>query len=242
MADAFPRFTPLGLDGLLVSFSDRLDEAANRAALAYGAALRAENWEGVTEVATSLASAFLSFDPGQARYDDLASRAETLAHSRDWTDATLPTGGRLFTIPACFEDPFGPDLADAARLAGVSPETAIAELCAEPLRALALGFAPGQAYLGELPDHWAIDRQTDLTRVETGAIVTAVQQVIVFATSGPTGWRQVGMTRFHGFRPDNADAPIALQPGDEIQLKRVGADAFATLSAPDGGATVEDIA
>ena len=183
----------------------------------------------------------MTFDPAETAYGDLCDRAEELLADRDWREASLPAGRRRLTVPACFEGEHAPALDEAAELAGLSRDDAIAQICAEPLRALALGYAPGQAYLGEMPENWDIARRADLSQVPIGAVVVAVRQVIVFATSGPTGWRQVGMTRFRGFRPDDADQPIAIAPGDEIRLRAVGAEEFETLSAPDGGATVEEI-
>lgn len=239
----FPRLTSLGLDGLLVTFADQLDEAANRAALAYRAAVDDLAWDGTVETATSLASTFVAFDPDRLDRETLAQRLRDLLDTRDWFAAELPTGRRRLTIPVSFEGDHAPQLDEAADLAGLTRSQAIEEICARPVRALALGYAPGQAYLGELDAHWNIDRQRDLTpRVETGALVTAVRQLIVFATTTPTGWRQIGMTRFHGFRPDDPDRPIVLAPGDEVRFTPVSAAEFDALPAPEGGVTVEDIA
>ena len=237
-----PRLTPLGLDGLLITFADSLDEAANRAALAFRAAVDAEAWDVVTETATSLASAYLTFDPALTAYDALHDRASRMLDSRDWRDAPLPSGRRRFTIPACFEGDHAPQLDAAAAAAGLDRDQAVTQICADPLRALALGYAPGQAYLGELPPAWDIARRSDLTRVEIGAVVVAVRQVIVFATSGPTGWQQVGMTRFRGFRPDDPDRPIAIAPGDEVRLRPVSAAELDALAPPDGGVEIAEIA
>lgn len=239
----FPRLTPLGLDGLLVTFADRLDEAANRAALAFRSAVDGQAWEGVIETATSLASSFVAFDPNRLDRQTLESRLRDLLSTRDWFAADLPEGRRRLTIPVSFEGDHAPQLDEAAELAGLTRSQAIDEICSRPVRALALGYAPGQAYLGELDAHWNIDRQRDLTpRVETGALVTAVRQLIVFATATPTGWRQIGMTRFHGFRPDDPDHPIVLAPGDEVRFTPVSAAELDALRPPDGGVTVEDIA
>lgn len=237
-----PWLTPLGLDGLLVTFADDLDDAANRAALAFRARVDAADIEGVTETATSLASTYLAFDPACTDLDTLGTQVRNLLDGQDWFAADLPGGRRRFTIPTCFEGDHAPQLAEAAERAGLSPEAAVDEICARPLRALALGYAPSQAYLGELDAHWNIPRQSGLTpNVATGAVVVAVRQVIVFATSGPTGWRQIGMTRFHGFRPGDRDRPILLAPGDEVRLRPVGAAEFDTLSPPDGGVEIEEL-
>ena len=47
---SYPLLRTAGIDGMLVSFGDRLSEPANRAALAFRAALERESWEGVAEI------------------------------------------------------------------------------------------------------------------------------------------------------------------------------------------------
>ncbi|PZX16573.1 allophanate hydrolase subunit 1 [Palleronia aestuarii] len=237
-----PRLTPLGLDGILVTFGDTLSDPANRAALAFRAAIEEAAWDGVRETASSLCSAYLAFDPARLSLAEVTERVHDLLARRDWSAEGLPARRRRFVIPASFEGDHAPQLADAAKLAGLDPEEAVAQICARPLRALALGYAPGQAYLGSLPEHWDLARQKDLTpTVKEGAVVTAVRQVIVFASTSPTGWRQIGMTRFRCFRPEDAETPIALAPGDEVQLRPVSAAELDDLaeSGPDGGAEVE---
>ncbi len=69
----FPDIQTLGTDGLLVRFGDSLSEPANRAALAFGAALERDLPEGVEEIATSLVSVFVRFDVRHLRHADLRS-------------------------------------------------------------------------------------------------------------------------------------------------------------------------
>ena len=229
-----PRIATLGLDGLLVTFGDQLDDLANRAALAFRGRIDAQDWPGIVETSCSLTSVYVAFDPAQIDHATMRTQLGALLDDTPTQDPPLPQGRTLWRIPAFFGGPHQDVLAEAARLAGLSADDAIAEICAKPLRALALGYAPGQAYLGTLPPNWDISRQKGLTpTVPEGAVVTAVRQVIVFATSGPTGWRQIGQTRFRGFRPENPDAPIALRPGDEVQLYPVDGDTLERLARQD---------
>ncbi|OSP54044.1 allophanate hydrolase subunit 1 [Pseudoruegeria sp. SK021] len=239
----FPRVATVGLSGLLVQFSDRLDEAANRAALAFRAAIDVEAWEGVAETATSLTSTFLRFDPLQLAPDDLSARVTTLLASRDWSAADLPQRRRRWRVPVAFGGEAGPQLDEVAGLVGLSPEDAAAQITAQPVRVQTIGFAPGQPYLGTLPEAWDIPRQTDLTpMVPQGALVVAIRQLIVFSNATQTGWRQIGLTGFRCFRPDAA-APFALNAGDDIQFTPVSADVLHRMIEDDpegmGGATVE---
>lgn len=237
-----PELLPLGPDGVLVRFSDRLSEPANRAALAFRAVLDQARPEGVVETATSLTSVFLRFRPDRVHRVSLEDTVRDALDGRDWQAADLPHGRTLWHMPAAFGDTEGPDLEEAAAAAGVPPEQAVEEICATSLRVLALGFAPGQPYLGFLPDHWDIPRRGDVTpEVPRGAVVVAVRQVIPFANAAPTGWRQVGLTAFRCHDP-SADRALPLRPGDEVRFTAVGASALKRLAeAPFGGAERESL-
>ena len=243
-SNQFPELLPLGLDGILVRFSDRLDDAANRAALAFRAAIESDRPAGVVETASSLTSVLVRFRPDKVHRAELGEVLGARASERDWLAAPKPAG-RLWRIPVAFGGRHGPQLAEAALAAGVDEEQAAAEICAADLRVLALGFAPGQPYLGFLPPNWDIPRQSAVSpAVPRGAIVVAVRQVIPFAQPSPTGWRQVGRTAFRCYDPGREN-PLPLAAGDAVRFEPVTAEALDRLfSAADslGGAVAEELA
>jgi len=240
----WPRIQCIGVDGFLITFSDILTEAANRAALAFRAALDGAGLRGVEETSTSLASVYLRFDLRAVDHKALRTALAALLQQADWYAAPLPTGRKLWRVPAVFGTALAPQLEEAASLAGLSPDQAIAEFCAHPLRVQAIGFAPGQPYLGQLPPHWDIPRQTGLTpRVPEGALAVAIRQMVLFSVSTPTGWRHVGQTALRLFQPDQPD-PFILRPGDEVQLIAVTPAEFENIRQSDslGGATSQAVA
>ena len=235
---------PLGGDALLLRFSTAFSEPANRAALAFRAAFLKDGTKGVTESATSLTSCLIRFDPTQTSRDTVKEAMLGTLATQDWSDAALPEGRTLWRIPAAFGGEYGPQLSETAELADRSPEEAVKEICATRLRVLAIGFAPGQPYLGFLDDNWDIPRQTQVTpQVPPGAVVVAVRQVIPFSNAAPTGWRQIGRTAFRCYDRDAID-PIPLRPGDEVQFQEITAGDLTSLlktPQPNGGALREDI-
>lgn len=243
-ADApFPRIGRVGLDGLLVSFGDALSEPANRAALAFRAAVERATPKGVEESATSLVSTFLRFDALRVDAEDLRGDLQTLLDSRDWYAADLPEGRRLWRIPTVYGTDLAPQLAEAAEAAGLTAEAAAQEIASTRVRVQTIGFAPGQPYLGELPEAWDIPRQTALTdRVPIGALTVAIRQLVLFSVTTPTGWRHIGQTAFRLFRPDS-DTPFVLRPGDEVIFEATDRETYERLrkDGPDGGARSEVI-
>jgi KipI family sensor histidine kinase inhibitor len=237
-----PVVRTIGVDGLSVSFGPDLTEPANRAALALRAAVDHADLPGLIESATALTSTYLRFDLGQTDHTAMRRALDAVLAQRDWYGAPLPQGRRLWRVPAVFGTDLAPQLDDAAALAGLAPDEAIRQICAAPLRVQAIGFAPGQPYLGQLPPAWNIPRQTGLTpQVPVGAIAVAIRQMVLFSVPMPTGWRHVGQTALRLFRPDQPD-PFLLRPSDEVQFIPVTPEALDRARAqPDGGAQCESL-
>ncbi|MGS4946145.1 5-oxoprolinase subunit B family protein [Meridianimarinicoccus sp. RP-17] len=241
MTDAAPQIAPqiatLGVDGLLIRFADRLTEPANRAALAFAAAVARADPPGLAEVSTGPVSVLVRLDLPRTDPDAFAACLSALLAERDWTQAPLPEGRRLWRVPAVFGTDLAPQLDEAADLAGLKPDEAVESLTAEPLRVQTIGFAPGQPYLGQLPDAWDIPRQEGLSpRVPPGALTVAIRQVVLFSVASPTGWRHVGQTAARLFDPDRTD-PFLLRPGDAVLFAATDREGLEAARA-DGGAEV----
>ncbi|MGC1261321.1 MAG: carboxyltransferase domain-containing protein [Jannaschia helgolandensis] len=239
MSEHFPRIEPLGEAALLLRFAPTLDDRANRACVAFRAGLEAEPITGVVETASSLGSVLVRYEGDP---EALEAALTDRLNARDWSQI-VPPARRLWRIPCSYGGDDGPQLEEAAAMAGLSQADAIAALSSARVRVLALGFVPGMPYTGILPPEWDLPRQTGLTpKVPEGALVTAVRQLVLFGTEAPTGWRQVGRTLFGCFNPSR-DRPIALTPGDEVIFPAVSMSELRDEAAADpdrhGGATFE---
>lgn len=239
----YPLIRTVGLSGILITFAPAMSEPANRAAIAFRAVVDATDWPEVSETSTSLVSTFLRVDLVTHRPEPLIERLEALLAGQNWLEAPLPGGRTLWHIPTVFGTDLAPQLEEAAEAAGVDPDTAIAELSSARVRVLTIGFAPGQPYLGMLPDHWNIPRQSAITpSVPAGALIVAVAQFVHFTSASPTGWRHVGQTAFQNFRKDHS-APFSLSPGDELIFPSIARSEYDALAAApsNGGADREAI-
>lgn len=234
-----PELRPLGVDGVLVRFARSLSEQANARALSFQDQVQEAAIDGVTEVASSLVSIRVGFDPEQTDRYKVTQAVNALLAIHRTTDMQPK---RRWLIPAAFGPEYAPQLGQAAALAGLTPQQAIAEVEAATVRVMAIGFAPGQPYLGLLPEHWNIPRQTDLTKsLPRGALITAVRQFIIWAADAPTGWRHIGQTAFRVYLPETTQ-PFAFEPGDAVQFRAVSDmefDAIQKNSDSNGGAVCE---
>lgn len=232
-----PQIYPLGEDGLLVEFAPALSMRANAAAIACRDAVSALGLHGLVEVGSTLKSTFMRFDPAVLSHERAEAALRDVLGQKDWSEVEAPVA-QAWRLPSCFEGDFAPQLQEFAGLAGRSAGDLVDELAATPLRVLALGFAPGMPYLGMLPEHWDVPRQSALTpRVPVGAITAAVRQIVLFAVPSATGWRQIGQAAWRGFDPDGAGPHLTA--GDVLRFDPVSSDAFANHLKSGGGLIAE---
>lgn len=231
----FPELVFVGIDGVLVRFGAEVTEQINQAALTFHRHVSASVPEGVLESAPSLTAVFLRLDI-EGNMGAALQWIEQQIASQDWF-VSQSSNGRHWIIPCCFD---GPQLGEAAALAGIGEQKAIAQITAVTTHVLTLGFAPGQPYLGSLEPHWDIPRMDGIApNVPAQALVVAVRQLIIFNNTAPTGWRHIGQTAFRCFDKDRPE-PFALQAGDAVRFEQAGrAEIDALLKEPFGGAKFE---
>jgi KipI family sensor histidine kinase inhibitor len=80
-----------------------------------------------------------------------------------------------------------------------------------------LGFVPGFAYLGEVPDWIAAPRRSVPRKsVPTGSVGIAGKQTGVYPRSTPGGWNLIGRTSLQMFDPMTGKSVI--EPGDRVRF------------------------
>lgn len=237
-----PEVLTTGLDAFLVRFALTPEPAAMTAARRLADALEKAAPDGVCEIAAALVSVLVRFDAALTDRAGLQARLETLAQQIAQGPLELPEPARRWTIPVAFGAGEGPQLAEVAGALGLGEEAAVARICAADLRVLTIGFAPGQPYIGLMPEAWNLPRMSQLNpSVPAGALVVAVRQFVLFGAESATGWQQVGRAAFRTFWPER-EPPMPLQGGDAIRFARATSDEIAALaggSDPMGGAKLE---
>jgi KipI family sensor histidine kinase inhibitor len=112
---------------------------------------------------------------------------------------------------------------------GMTPEQVI-ELHSSPTYLVYfLGFVPGFAYLGELPEALVTPRlATPRRRVPPGSVGIAGRQTGVYPVATPGGWRLLGRTPISMLRPDQNGLSL-LSIGDRVRFTPISAEQFVTL-------------
>ena len=203
------RVHPLGDAAVLAELGTRLDTALNTRAIALAAALKKRR--DVRQAVAGHASVTVQFDPDQVTHEALAAAIRRLATKRP----PMEEPGRLHRIPVVYD---GPDLVDVAAKLGLSPEQVIEHHGRPIYRAFLIGFVPGWAYLGPLPEELVLPRRSvPRTQVPAGSVAIAGHQTGVYPLVSPGGWHLIGRTSVRLFLPDS-DPPSLFRAGDRVKF------------------------
>ncbi len=220
---------PMGEAALLLRLGDDMDAAVNARVHAVAAAIRQAGTDAVTDIVPAYASVLVRHRPlaPQAR---ASLHRQLLALADEAAAATPSTEGESHEIPVCYDDGHGPDLASLARARGLTIRQVVERHTAPTYRVAMTGFAPGFPYLLGLDERLATPRrETPRTRVAAGSVGIAGRQTGIYPGELPGGWQLIGQTPLALFRPDDADRPCLLQPGDRVRFRAIDAARFEAL-------------
>lgn len=230
-AEMMPSFEPLSDDALLLRLGDSIDAALNAQAHAVASRLREQAPSWLRDLVPAYVSVAVFFDP--QHIDNTDPHAHVAAAVRALLDAqAIITASDVepIEIPVCYGGESGPDLMEAARLCGISPDELITRHTATTYTVAMIGFAPGFPYLLGLDESLALPRlDTPRTQVPAGSVAIGGAQTGIYPRMSPGGWRLLGRTPRVLF--DAARAPPSLlSPGDRVRFVPIDPDAFADES------------
>ncbi|QEL22498.1 allophanate hydrolase subunit 1 [Bosea sp. F3-2] len=220
-----PRFLDAGEAALVVEFGTSVDPAINDRVLALDAALASAAPAGVRELVPTYRSLMIHYDPLRLSRDALVA----LVEERLAAPMVQTRAASFWTLPCCYDEPHGEDLAELAALMGLPAERAAAIHAGATYRAYMYGFAPGFTYLGGLPEEIAISRRTKPRPPHNTKVVLVGGGLSAIATfSMPTGWYVVGRTPERLYAPERPSA-FLMEPGDSLRFEPVDCATFAML-------------
>jgi inhibitor of KinA len=219
------RFLSAGDRALVVEFGDKVDRVLSERVLRLDTTIRSNPAVGIVETVPTFRSLTIYYDPL------LTSRAE-LQHSvgalLDLGDKAR-SGARLWQVPVCYEAEFAPDLAEVARLTGLSPGEVIALHSGTRFHVYMLGFLPGFPYMGDLPAQLTLPRRADpRLRVPPGSISIATSLTAIYPYESPGGWHLIGATPIRMFDPGRPE-PALFAPGDAVSFQPIDQATFASI-------------
>ena len=220
------RFHPASDQSLLVYFGQQITPGTHQRVRKLLGLLEREPIAGVRNLNPAYCSILVSFDALRLNHRELE---QILRGYIDRLDAMQVPAGRELQIPTCYGGEFGPDLYEVSALHGMTPEQVIELHASVTYIVYFLGFVPGFAYLGELPQALATPR-LDHPRRSTppGSVGIAGNQTGVYPFATPGGWRLIGRTPIAMFRAER-EAMSFLSIGDRVRFIPISATQFAAL-------------
>ena len=233
-----PTFFDCAESALLVDFGSPYDKGMSLAILGLGDRLESSGLEGLRETVPALSSLLIIFDPLVLTRDRLVTEIEKLCEVPNEKLGKAQT----WEIPVTYGGQRGPDLEELVRLTGLTAGQAIS-LHAEPLyHVYMLGFMPGFAYLGDLPDRLRLPRRsTPRSNVPSGSVAIASDLTAIYPLESPGGWHLIGWTPVALWDMARQQEPL-LRPGDQVRFKPISsAEAEKLCARVEAGWTPEPV-
>jgi KipI family sensor histidine kinase inhibitor len=227
-----PRFLDAGEAALVVEFGRAVDPAIHDHVLALDRALAAQALSGVRETVPTFRSLMIHYDPLVLERAALVERVRALE-----TVAPAPRDAVRWTIPCCYDAPYGEDVARIAEMAGLTEEQVIAQHTGTDLRVYMYGFVPGFCYLGRLPALAISRRATVRPPHPPSTILVADGMCVITTVSMPTGWWLIGRTPERFFAPQR-EPVFLVGVGDSLRFEAIDSATFAALEARAGAGEV----
>ena len=220
------RFQRASDQSLLIYFGEQITLNAHENIRKLLLLLEREPIAGVRNLHPAYCSVLVKFDPLKWRHEQLEEILKQYLGRLE--DATLPEP-RQVEIPVCYGGEHGPDLIDVSEIHGMTPAQVIELHSSTTYVVYCLGFVPGFAYLGELPEALVTPRlPTPRRNVPPGSVGIAGRQTGVYPVATPGGWRLLGRTPLSMLRPEQ-DGFSLLSIGDRVRFTPINQQQFAAL-------------
>jgi KipI family sensor histidine kinase inhibitor len=125
-----------------------------------------------------------------------------------------------------YSEETGWDLLEVAQKANLSVEEVIQIHSGATYEVLAVGFAPGFAYMGDVPENICFPRRENARlRIPKGSLAIAHRQSAIYPNNGAGGWNIIGKT-FQKIVDWNKKNPCLLQVGDIVKFEAISKEKF----------------
>jgi inhibitor of KinA len=221
------RITDVGDTAFNVEFGDTIDPVTNAKVTSLRRAiLRAHQnggLAGLVETIPTFRSLLVQYDPLVTARAIIEADIRAIAHESG--DAP-ETSARSWLIPVCYDVDLGEDLTELGNAAGLARDEAIRLHTQAEFMVYMLGFMPGFAYMGGVPEALRRPRRSSpRLKVPPGSVAVADALCAVYPWESPGGWHLIGQTPV-SFFDLGREPPILLGAGDRVRFRAIERDEF----------------
>ncbi|WP_207534333.1 5-oxoprolinase subunit PxpB [Desertivirga arenae] len=221
---------------ITLEFGNQIEEKTSIRISQFHSKLKEFPFEGLLAVVPAYTTLSVFYDPllviNSKRLSGLdcferISNYLTELESRE--DRSMASESDLISIPVYYGGDKGPDLQAVADHTRLSREEIIRLHSSAAYKVYMIGFTPGFAYLGGMPEQLATPRKTTPAKtVPAGSIGIAGIQTGIYPLSSPGGWQIIGQTPIKLFDVNRAK-PALVKAGDIIKFSSIDLEEFNQL-------------
>ena len=215
---------PFGDQAILINFEQKIDPTVNRAVLKLSTALNKKVGVGLQFNIPAYCSLSIGYEPRLIDFTTL--RDLVLETYKSLALDENQEENRILSIPVCYEAPFCLDRAELETLLPLKFDEIIQKHTSTRFRIYMLGFLPGFAYMGRLPEDLKCPRkQKPRLKVPAGAVGLAGYQTGIYPSEAPGGWQIIGQTPLPIIRT-NQQPFFIWQAGDWVQFTAISKEDY----------------
>jgi inhibitor of KinA len=219
------RMLTAGDTAIVIEFGENIDRRVNALVLALDERLGRTQHEGILETVPTFRSLMVYYDP--VAISQSAVSEHIAAHIREMEVSERP--GRTWQLPVCYDAEMAPDLNEVAARAGLTTRQVIERHSGPIYHIYMLGFLPGLAYMGDVPQELAFPRlQTPRIRIPAGSLGIAMAMSLIMPRETASGLNLIGRSPVAMWRPDDG---AFLKPGDKVIYQPVSMREYNDLAA-----------
>lgn len=212
------RFQAASDQTLLIYLGEEIGAAAHDRVARLVRLLQREPVRWLRNIQPAYCSLLITFDAAAVDHAEVQAKISELEKRAKKVPVAQP---RLVEVPVCYGGEFGPDLEWVGAQRGLTAERVVELHIAPTYHAYFLGFAPGFAYLGDLPEEIAVSRlETPRKEVAAGSVGIAGRQSAIYPFGTPGGWRLIGRTPLEIFRRER-DPMGLIAIGDQVKFRPI---------------------
>jgi KipI family sensor histidine kinase inhibitor len=224
------RYLIAGDQNMVVEFGDEVDMTLNQKVHNVVSAMKQAKFDGVRESIPTYRSILINYDPSIISFAALQDKLKALENRLD--SSSLPSP-REVEIPVVFGygQPYESDIEFVATYNKLGSVQEVIELfTSRGYLVYMIGFLPGFAYLGGMPERLATPR-LDRPRISVpaGSVGIAGQQCGIYPIDSPGGWRCIGRTPLKLLEP-SWQPPSLLQAGDRVRFVSISPEQYAHIA------------
>jgi inhibitor of KinA len=226
-----------GDTAIVIEFGESIDRGVNAMVLALDERLEGERIEGIVETVPTFRSLMVYFDPLVISQAALTERIA--AHISLIQVSERPS--RTWRLPVCYDAEMAPDLGAVAAFAGLTTRQVIERHSGLVYHIYMLGFLPGLAYMGDVPEELVIPRlETPRVKIPAGSLGIAMAMSLIMPRETASGLNLIGRSPVAMWHPGQG---ALLKPGDKVIYQPISLREYNSLAAraDAGGLRIEPV-